>query len=311
MSDYKNYIIRHYNTYKKIKAFLENADQTYFDRVVINGNTLNDKTVSIVMTASNRSMQTYFTLNTISKSFCKNVQVIIVDDSSNDPIMIEELAKYNMHIELLVIKNKFWINPCVNYNIGFRHIRGGKVIVQNAEVCHIDDVVNYVANNIQNNEYHAFNVSTLPSMDANKKLHLIDPIFANANDIISLSSGWVWYQHPLHRNAYYHFLVAMTKETFDKIGGFDIDYSMGIEYDDNEFVFKARTRGITMKNVIAPVMGVHQWHAQAASGSHSNNVRNQALHQAKCNYFEMNKSYMNFTNMDEEAMSKIVNEWIH
>ena len=55
-----------------------------------------DDTISIVMTSSNRSKQTYFTLKTIERCSFKNVQLIIVDDSDIDPIEKEELKIYTL-----------------------------------------------------------------------------------------------------------------------------------------------------------------------------------------------------------------------
>jgi glycosyltransferase involved in cell wall biosynthesis len=94
------------------------------------------------MTACNRSKQTYFTLQTIQNSSHKAIQIILVDDSDSDPIAKEELEKYPFYIDFISIKmqNKKWVNPVVNYNIGFEYIRGSKVVIQNAEVCHVGDV---------------------------------------------------------------------------------------------------------------------------------------------------------------------------
>ena len=98
------------------------------------------------MTSSNRSKQVYYTLNTIQNSDYKNIQVIIVDDSDNDPILEINLRKYPFYIDLICIKkeNRNWHNPCVNYNIGFEFIKGSKVIIQNSEVCHIGDVLIFI-----------------------------------------------------------------------------------------------------------------------------------------------------------------------
>jgi glycosyltransferase involved in cell wall biosynthesis len=100
------------------------------------------ETISIVMTACNRSKQTYFTLQTIQNSSHKAIQIILVDDSDAEPITKEELEKYPFYIDFISIKmqNKKWVNPVVNYNIGFEYIRGSKVVIQNAEVCHVGDV---------------------------------------------------------------------------------------------------------------------------------------------------------------------------
>ena len=309
--DYKQFLIQNRPSYLKIRQLLDDIDPTYFVRTVVNEQEIGPQTVSIVMTACNRSVQTYYTIKNIARSAYKDVQVIIVDDSTDDPIVADVLATYGIHTELIQIRNKFWINPCVNYNIGFRHVRGGKVVVQNAEVCHIDDVVTYVADHVGPNEYHAFNVSTIPNMETNYLLYEIEPISANIDQIVSLAVGHLitWYQHPIVRNGFYHFLVATDRETFDRIGGFDNDYAMAIEYDDDNFIFKARTMGLSMINVPPNVMGVHQWHSQSAAGSCTSHVRNRHLHYRKCAHFEATKTYLNFTDLDAELMVEKINEW--
>ena len=202
----KNHLIANYEKLYQIKEILDTQNNNYFTTIKINEKELNDNTVSIVMTACNRSVQTYFTINTIANSSYKNVQVILVDDSTTDPVTIEKLQEYNIHIELINIKNKFWVNPCVNYNIGFKHIKGSKVIIQNAEVCHVGDVINYVVNNVNNDEYHAINVCALMNLSANSALYNIgDMEYSNYDKITDLCISW-WYQHSIHRNEYFHFL---------------------------------------------------------------------------------------------------------
>ena len=85
-----------------------------------------------------------------------------MDDSDVDPIIKEELEKYSFYIDFISIKrqNKNWINPCVNYNIGFEFIKGSKVIIQNSEVCHIGDVLIFIDNNLKQNEYLVFDGSS-------------------------------------------------------------------------------------------------------------------------------------------------------
>ena len=56
------------------------------------------------MISSDRSIQTYFTLKTINNlSENKNVQIILIDDSSTDPIKIDELYVYT-HLQIDLIK---------------------------------------------------------------------------------------------------------------------------------------------------------------------------------------------------------------
>jgi len=306
--NYKSHLILNYEKLYRIKHMLEIGDNNYFTTTTINETTLDAHTISIVMTACDRSIQTYFTIETIAKSMYKNIQVILVDDSLLDFVSVEKLEKYNIHIDLIHIKNKFWINPCINYNIGFKHIRGSKVIIQNAEVCHIGDVINYVATNINNDEYHVLNVYALKGPNENNLLYDIGPmIFDNHQKIISINGDW--YQHPIHRNAHYHFLTATTKETFDKIGGFDIDYALGVSWDDDSLVFKITNSDIKMVNPNS-IMGIHQWHPQTNSGHHSNNFQNLHLYNCKCAYYKINKTFLDLTSYDKNEILDIINKWI-
>ena len=63
-----------------IKSKVEKNNTTFYSHICIENGTIDSKTISIVMTSSNRSKQTYFTLKSIANSVNKNVQVIIVDD---------------------------------------------------------------------------------------------------------------------------------------------------------------------------------------------------------------------------------------
>lgn len=288
---------------------IDTIDENYITTTVINKKELDTNTISIVMTACNRSIQTYFTIDTISKSIYKNVQIILIDDSINDFVSVEKLEQYDIHIELIHVKNKFWLNPCVNYNIGFKHIKGGIVIIQNAEVCHIGDVLNYVGNNINDGEYHAFNVYALNSINENKLLYeMNNTSYDNHQKIIQIRG--TWYQHHIRRNTYFHFLVALRKKTLDKIGGFDIDYAYGNSWDDDALVFRIIKNNIKLINVTNVGMGIHQWHPQSAVGYSSKTIANLDLYNHKCEYYKINNSFLNLTSYDKNEVVNIINKWI-
>jgi len=301
-------LIKNYENLYRIKNMIDTIDENYITTTIINKRELDTNTISIVMTSCNRSIQTYFTIETISKSIYKNVQIILIDDSTNDFVSVEKLEQYDIHIELIHIKNKFWYNPCVNYNIGFKHIKGGTVIIQNAEVCHIGDVLNYVGNNINDDEYHAFNVYALNSINENKLLYeMNNTSYDNHQKIIQMRG--TWYQHHIRRNAYFHFLVALTKKTLNKIGGFDIDYAYGNSWDDDALVFKIINNNIKLINVTNVGMGIHQWHPQSAVGYNSNTIANLDLYNRKREYYKINKAFLNLTSYDKNEVVNIINEW--
>ena len=70
-------------------------------------------------------------------------------------------------------QNKDWINPVVNYNIGFNFVKGSYVIIQNAEVCHVGDVIQYLIDNAQDNNYYVFDVKAINNMESNEEIYQI------------------------------------------------------------------------------------------------------------------------------------------
>lgn len=239
----------------KVKNIVKTKNSEYICHNIIK-NINFDKGISIVMTSHNRSRQVYYTLKTISQSSFKNIQIILVDDSTTDPVNLNELKKYPFYIDFITIKNKFWKNPCINYNIGFQYIQGNKIIIQNSEVCHINDVI-AVSDRIQDNQYFVFDVASSPNFKVNESIYQIDNL-----NCFPAGLGR-WYQHHSLHNVCYHFLVGMTINTFKLINEFSYDYAFHSWYDDDDFLFKVKIRGIkiiNIKNEEVGVCGIHLFH---------------------------------------------------
>jgi hypothetical protein len=163
------------------------------------------------MTSCNRSKQLYFTLDTIAKSNIKDIHIVLVDDSYNDPIDLELLNNYPFYIDFIQIntENKLWYNPVVNYNIGFQYVKGSKVIIQNGEVCHIGDVLLFVINNVNGDNYYVFDVKASMNFDTNDLIYNHDLSSVELFQKDSLFS--TWYQCITY-NRNFHFLTACTKK---------------------------------------------------------------------------------------------------
>jgi hypothetical protein len=251
----------------EIKNKVEGKDSSLCNHVAIPNIPITRDTISIVMTACNRSKQTYFTLQTIKNSSHKAIQVIIIDDSDVDPITKEELKKYPFYIDFISIKrkNKNWVNPAVNYNIGFGYIQGIKIIIQNAEVCHVGDVLGYMSEKIIPNNYYVCDVRAAKSLDANDIIYTSN---ISTIDIYKNNSIFgMWYQGR-ERMANYHFLSGMTIDTFNKIKNFSYDYTMGIAYDDDDFLLKIIANKINVVNLFHDEChfgGIHLWHRRLPS----------------------------------------------
>lgn len=249
------------------------SEPTHYTHTTIGSGT---PEISIVMTASNRSKQTYHTL----RSICGQVHIVLVDDSDSDPILLGELQKVGLYIDFIQINrsNKFWVNPCVNYNIGFKYVKAPLIILQNAEVCHVGDICAYVKEHA-NDTYLVFDVAYSRSYERNEEVYST----SGFDDMYSLLAP-EWYQHHIINNKQLHFLVAFSKPMLDAIGGFSLDYFSQGSYDDDDFLLHVRRLGIPIRSVPSEetrLMGIHLYHVLSETWEKGQIDKNRRIFQEK------------------------------
>lgn len=303
-----NSLIANKDTIFKIRSYLKTEE--LYTHTRIHKNILSIATISIVMTASNRSKQTYFTLKTIQNSAYKDVHVILIDDSTSDPIDVEKLREFSFTIDFIRIRpeRKIWYNPVVNYNIGFQFVRGGKVIIQNAEVCHIADVLTCVHNLVYGNKYFVFDIKRASSFDDNEKVYN-----SNTDNISTLYDPNItklWIQSvkiPISDRGF-HYLTAMTRDVFEKIGGFSLDYCFGSAYDDDDFVLKIKSKGIQMVSLDSEHVccgGIHLFHITSDKTWGKDIEMNTEIFERKKKYFEKYGKYIEITDSRETYLNNL------
>lgn len=296
-----NNLITHREHIFNVKYRVKSRDPMYYDHTVINEKTINENTISIVMAASNRSRQTYFTLLSMVKNKTRDIHIIIVDDSDMDPIETNILKTYPFFIDFIRINryNKDWHNPLVNYNIGFQFVKGSKVIIQNAEVCHVGCLIDLLNEGLDDNQYYVFDVKASLNFETNEEIY--------KNGVADLTIYdknlyYIWYQgRELNRK--YHFLTAMTRETFDRIEEFSYDCTMGCSFDDNDFVLKIESLGIEFVNMfhdVCRVGGIHLFHAISTDTWDRHQAVNEDLFNNKKRIWADTHEYIDATK-DEET----------
>jgi len=301
-------LIRNKDSIFSIKSKVENGDTSFYSHICIENGTIDSKTISIVMTSANRSKQTYFTLQTMANSINKNIHVVIVDDSDADPIHEDVLKSYPFTIDFIKIDRatKCWHNPLVNYNIGFRFIKGGKVVIQNAEVCHVGDLLQFINNSVcEDNKYYVFDVKASRYFDTNEQLYVSS---LQSIDIYNEDLFAIWYQSAGF-NRKFHFLTALTKNTFDKINRFSYDLTMGSCYDDDEFLLKIIARNIHIVNIFHNehlVGGIHLYHGCSTSIWDQGAELNLDLFVSKRNIYRQHGIYVDATENIEDFDTKCV-----
>lgn len=237
--------------------------------------------ITIVMTTHNRREQTLQTLRSFTQSSKHDKITVILVDDSTERYLDEKELEFPFQITYITIENskKSWINPCVNYNIGFNEIKTNQVIIQNAEVCHVGDVIDYVSNNLSSRNYLVFDVCALPSKQSNESFNRVDNDNKYDATIQFLATHpHTWYQHTRYRNENWHFLTSITHDNLKKLNGFDNNFALGTCYDDVEFLYRIRNvlklMILNVVNDIHKVIGIHQWHP---TGTNSYNMYYHAI----------------------------------
>ncbi len=210
----------------------------------------------------NRLPQLRHTLSTISNSSTKDIEIIIVDDFSDQENNLRNIRLEFPNLDIKVLemrelyKTKTYCNPCVPYNMGFRKSIGDKIIIQNPECCHIGDIITYVNNNLSNDDYFTFHCWALGKSETDRLQQNL-PI-----SIGKVEGKSKWYNHKTERPVALHFTSAITRKNLIDLNGFDERFSQGFNYDDNEFVERIKNKGLTIKFVEDPLV-IHQYHRKS------------------------------------------------
>lgn len=69
-----------------------------------------------------------------------------------------------------------------------------------------------------------------------------------------------WRHHSVHHPSRFHYCSALSKENYERIGGFDEKYSEGIAYDDNDFLCKILFDGKMTLVERDDLVVIHQLH---------------------------------------------------
>lgn len=151
----------------------------------------------------------------------QDYEIIIIEDYKNQTNQTEhnlllrtlEEYKHNMHFVVVQRPQEEIYNPSPHFNSGAICANGEFLILTNPECKHTKDI-----------------------------LSEFDKIFAkNKNSYIvcgCYDEMFGWKQHSAHENRLLHWCNGISKYNFYKIGGFDLNYVMGIAYEDDDFAIK-------------------------------------------------------------------------
>lgn len=115
--------------------------------------------ISIVTAYYNRKKLFERTLNSINETEYQGVfEVIAVDDGSDEDERLEDLKNKYPFLKIIRLEpeQKWYNNSCIPFNLGFKEAKGDKIIIQNPECYHFNDILKYVGANLQKDDYLSF-----------------------------------------------------------------------------------------------------------------------------------------------------------
>ncbi len=227
-------------------------------------------TISIVTAYFNRKKQFLRTLQSIALSTIQDIEIIVVDDGSGPEHAIDDCPRLFPQLRLSKIprEHRWYRNPCIPFNIAIQQARGDIIVLQNPECLHLGDVLRDIVERINDRDYLTYSCYSLDETTTESLADIpFDHQFEEAawklisptQDIPCQVGRLSWYNHPLHRPAPYHFCSAMLMANMRDLGGFDPRFGNGISFDDIEFLWRVRRKGLNARIVERPLV-LHQWH---------------------------------------------------
>ena len=224
------------------------------------------------MTYFNRKDQLLRTLASFEQYNPDDFFVVIVDDKSDEML---QLYCHKFKIHIITIQDKKHCNPCIPFNHAILWALSwdaDTIILQNAECCHMGDILDYVKKNLNELNYISFGCYSQGKDEAIGSV--INPKGA------SFDGESAWYNHPIYRPVGYHFCSAITANNITKLNGFDERFAGGIAFDDDYFLYQIRCLGLNIEIIKEPIV-IHQWHEPTQWGGHSNEALYKELVQIK------------------------------
>jgi len=217
--------------------------------------------VAVVMTYYKREFQLKRTLLSLEQSTCKDFVVIVVDDASEENLVLPETS-YQCDLITIRKEDKTWQNPEPAYNFGILKALSYSpeiIIIQNAECLHIGDVISYAADHITENNYIPFKCLALdetttfdPSID-------LVPLTQSIKHGESREGELAWYHHPTYRNCNLEFCAAISAKNMVFLNGYDERFMYGVSYGDNFWLHRINIMGLEIETPDSPMVA-HQWH---------------------------------------------------
>lgn len=229
--------------------------------------------ISVVTAYYNRKRLFVRTLESMQQYVGQvDFEVVAVDDGSTEDERLEDLIEKFPFLRVIRLEptDKWYSNPCIPFNIGFEHALGTKIILQNPECFHFDNILGHVNTHLKQSLYLSFACFSLDKESTDDETLFRDRVYLTElmqknPHVVFHDGGMGWYNHSKYRPAGLHFCTAITVEDLVDLGGFDPRYALGHGYDDDELIFRIRQKNMKVK-FVDDIKVLHQNHYKEVIG---------------------------------------------
>jgi len=208
--------------------------------------------ITICMTYWNRPAQLAKTLESFKQSAEKDFNVLIIDNNSDQDIVLPELP-----YKVTVVKLTKTYHYLSAHNMGFLYALKYNpkiIIIQHSECYHQGDVISY-AKKVTDESYISFGCYSLGQGETPETVQI-------NNRCMTFNGDSAWYNHPIYRPQNMQFCTAITTKNLIKLNGFDERFCEGVWFDDNYFIDMIKRLGLKIELTEYPFV-FHQWHPDA------------------------------------------------
>jgi len=186
-----------------------------------------------------------------------NVEVIVVNDGTVDSTC-QVCKKYSNKLNIKYIftgyRNKdklIWRSPSAAINTGVKEAKGEYILLASPEILVLDDCIEEMIETLDKDKKSL--VITYGKNDNKKILKLL-----NNKDLIEIKNNYDKLDNQLDTNL--PFFMAMTKNEFNHIGGYDEELGKGYCFDDADFVDRLLDNNCRYVKIGARV--IHLFHSR-------------------------------------------------
>jgi GT2 family glycosyltransferase len=183
-----------------------------------------------------------------SRDLYEGLEISICDDGSPVPVVAPECIVTRLPAKTI------GLNPCVPINAAVRASSGDIVVLTNPEIEHREDVLAGMLALLEGPDDYV----TVSCRDVNG-------MWLAGQNVDYTKNGRL----PVPKGAHFHFCAMLTRELFERVGGFDEEYRNGRACEDNDWLWSLDHAGANFK--LAPGVVWHHQTPHAYGGTHESN----------------------------------------